>query len=62
MFQSFDPGDALSRLSGVYQGTGTPLATFAYASNGLVSSRSEGTGVSGAGYDWDDINHLVSHP
>jgi len=51
--------DALSRLSAVYQGTGTgnPLATFAYASNGLVSSRTEGSGASSAR---DDINRLTS--
>ena len=54
--------DDLSRLSGVYQGTGTatPLATFTYADNGLVSARGEGTGASGATYGWDDINRLTT--
>lgn len=55
--------DNLSRLSGVYQGigTGTPLATFAYANNGFASSRSEGsTGASSATYGWDDIDRLTS--
>lgn len=46
MFRSFNPDN--------------PLSTFAYANNALVSSRSEGTGVSGASYGWDDINRLTS--
>lgn len=52
--------DALSRLSGVYQGAGTTtvLDTFAYASNGLVSGRTEGAGSSVA-YTWDDAGRLT---
>jgi RHS repeat-associated protein len=54
--------DNLSRLSGVYEGAGTtsPIDTFAYAANGLVSSRIEGSGASGVTYGWDDVNRLTS--
>ena len=60
--QAFTYGyDALSRLGGVYEGTGTStvLDTFDYGANGLLSSRSEGTGSSSAHYGWDDAGRLT---
>ena len=53
--------DATSRLSGLYQGTGTatPLETIAYGNNGLVSNQSEGAGSTVA-YTWDDIGRLTT--
>jgi len=52
---------ALGRLSGVYQGAGlaTPLASFAYNSQGLPQSRTEGPGSSLA-YGYDAIGRLTS--
>jgi len=58
--------DALGRLSGIGQGascTTTPLESFTYGTNGLVSKRAEGTGASGvssATYGYDDIGRLTS--
>ena len=56
--QAFTYGyDALSRLTGVYEGVGTatPLDSFTYNNAGLVSNRSEGTGTSNVTYGWDDV-------
>ena len=52
--------DALSRLTGVYEGAGTTtvLDTFAYGNNGLLDTRTEGAGSS-ATYGWDDAGRLT---
>jgi RHS repeat-associated protein len=56
--------DALSRLTGVGQGTScttTPLEGFSYGNNGLILSRNEGSaGASNVAYGWDDIGRLTS--
>jgi len=56
--------DALSRLTAIGQGTSctaTPLESFTYGNNGLVSNRGEGSaGASGVGYTWDDIGRLLT--
>ena len=52
--------DALSRLTGVYEGAGTTtvLDTFAFGNNGLLDTRTEGAGSS-ATYGWDDAGRLT---
>ena len=51
--------DALGRMTSLSQGT-TLLDTFSYASNGLVSNRSEGaSGASSVAYTWDDTGRLT---
>jgi RHS repeat-associated protein len=52
--------DVLGRLSGVYQGAGlaTPLASFAYTTQGLPQSRAEATGSS-LSYSYDAVGRLT---
>ena len=56
--------DALSRLTSVRQGTScssTALDSFTYASNGLVSNRTDNTFLgSSAAYSWDDAGRLLT--
>jgi RHS repeat-associated protein len=53
--------DNLSRLTGVYEGVGTgaPVDTFTYGTNGLLASRIE-AGGSSVTYGWDDVGRLTS--
>ncbi len=58
--------DALDRLTTIGQGTTcttTPLDSFTYGSNGLVSNRGEGSiasPVATADYSWDDAGRLLT--